>query len=69
MHEEQWCVDLVSIVKRTVIDIKRLILPGIAVGHGNLAIGVTPVTFAPIAGMIADAGMRDSRCEKICLSL
>ena len=69
MHEEQWSMNLVCIVERTLIYEEMLVGPRILVRHGNLAVAVTPIAFAPIAGMVADAGMRNGCGKEIGLGL
>src|SRR5699024_8697835 len=34
------------------------VFPGIAVGSGSRIIRISPITFSPITGYVADAGMR-----------
>ena len=69
MHEEQRGMDLVGIVERAVIHIKCLVFPGIAVRHGDLTIGIAPIALTPVAGVIADTGMRDGCRKEVCLGL
>ena len=69
MHEEQWSMNLVSIVEWTLIYEEMLVGPRILVRHGNLAVAVAPIAFAPIAGMVADAGMRNGCGKEIGLGL
>ena len=69
MQEEQRGVNLVGIVERAVLHKKLLLTPGVAVGHGDFAIGIPPVAFTPIAGVVADAGVRDSSGKEVGLGL
>ena len=69
MHKEQWRMNLISIVERTLINEEMLVGPRILIRHGNFAIAVAPITLAPIAGMIADTGMRDGCSKEVGLSL
>ena len=69
MHEEQWSMNFVCIVERTLIYEEMFVGPRILVRHGNLAVAVSPIAFAPIAGMVADAGMRNGCGKEIGLGL
>ena len=57
MQEEQRCVNLIGIVQWTLIDKKLLVAPRLAVGHRNFTIRIAPITFTPVAGVVANARM------------
>ena len=63
MQEKDRCMNLVGIEQRTAVDILVLASPWITVGHAYLTIRISPIPFAPIAGMVADTGMRNG-CRK-----
>ncbi len=49
VEKEEGSVNLVSVIEGTALHIEVLLAPGIAVGHADFAVGVTPVTVAPVA--------------------
>jgi len=69
MEEEQRGVYLVGIEQRTLVYIKVFTRPRIAVGHRHLAVTISPISLTPIAGVVANAGMRYGSSEDISLRL
>ena len=62
-------MNLVGIEQRAALHIQVLACPRITVGHTYFAIRITPISFSPIAGVIADTSMRNSSCKDIGLGL
>ena len=69
VEEEQRSVDLLGIEQRALVHIEVLARPRIAVGHRHLAVAVAPIALAPIAGVVADAGMGYGAGEDVGLRL
>lgn len=71
MQEKDRGVDFVGIEQRALQRVHIPCVPGIAVCACQSTIGVSPVTFAPIAGDVADSGMRDGGGKDIrfCLQV
>ena len=69
MHEQDRCMNLVGIVERRVINVEVLARPGIAVGHGSLAVAVAPIALTPVTGVVADAGMAHGSGKDVGLGL
>ena len=46
-----------------------LVGPRIFVRHRNFAVAVAPIALTPIAGVVADACMRDGGCKEVGLGL
>src|SRR5574344_2015877 len=63
MQKEQRSMYLVGPKQRTVLMEYIRITPRITVCCSNLAIAISQITFAPVTGLVADTGMRDS-CSK-----
>ena len=62
-------MNLVGIIERTLIYKEMLVGPRIFVRHRNFAVAVAPIALTPIAGMVADACMRDGGCKEVGLGL
>ena len=69
MQQQQGCVNLVSIEKRTLVHKELTMTPRITVSHRHLAVVIAPIALAPITGVIGDASMRNGCCEEVCLRL
>ena len=69
VQEEERRVDLVGVEERALQRIEVAGVPRVAVGRRQGAVGITPVALAPIAGDVADAGVRDGRREDVRLRL
>ena len=60
---------LVGVVQRTLVYIEVFACPRIAVCHRHLAVTITPIALAPIAGVVAYACMRYGCGEDVGLGL
>ncbi len=69
VNKQQWSMNLVGIIERTLIYKEMLVGPRIFVRHRNLAVAVAPIALTPIAGVVADACMRDGSSKEVGLGL
>jgi len=69
VKEKKRCVNFVCIEQRTLVYVEVFTVPRVAFGHRNLAVRVAPITFSPVTGVVADAGMRNGCCKNIGLRL
>ena len=51
---------LVCVVQRTAVHVQVLARPRIAAGHADLAVGISPISLAPVGAVVADAGVGDA---------
>ena len=65
--EEDGLMDLVGVEEWRTIDIEVFAGPRVGVGGTDLAIAVTPIAFAPVGGVVGDAGMADAGSEEVGL--
>ena len=65
VQQQQRRVNLVGIEQGRSVDVELAVAPGIAVGHGHLAVVVAPVALAPVAGVVGDACMADGCCKDV----
>ena len=69
VNKQQRSMNLVGIIERTLIYKEMLVGPRIFVRHRNFAVAVAPIALTPIAGVVADACMRDGSCKEVGLGL
>ena len=69
VNKQQRSMNLVGIIERTLIYKEMLVGPRIFVRHRNFAVAVAPIALTPIAGVVADACMRDGSSKEVGLGL
>ena len=69
VNKQQWSVYLVGKEQRTAVDKQLVVSPRITVCHRHLAVGIAPIAFTPIAGVVADACMGDGCGKDVGLGL
>ena len=65
LFREQRLVNLVGIIERRTVDVEVFARPRITACRRRLAVGITPIAFAPITRMVRYAGMRYAASKRI----